>query len=233
MEKKIKILGIKVGQPRDNLLFLINKSIGVGCNMKTIGAEDRKRIEEGLRQKYVRVAITPEGSFQYPTGEAGLTGQNYDLEVLRKLPKDVLASYCGVGNTFILGAVKEGESVLDIGCGAGVDTLIAATMVGPKGRVVGIDFMPEMLGRAQENLRKAALDNVSFQEASAEEIPFPETSFDVVISNGVFNLIPDKLKALTEVLRVLKPFGRFMIADQVLTIEPSDDTQSQIENWAR
>jgi len=215
------------------MVFLINKCIGVGCSMKTIGAEDRKKIEEGLRQKYVRVAITPEGRFQYPTGEAGLKGQGYDPAILENLPQDVLASYCGVGNPFILGAVKKGESVLDIGCGAGVDTLIAATMVGAKGKAVGIDFIPEMLGRARENLREAALNNVSFQEASAEEIRFPEASFDVVISNGVFNLIPDKLKALKEVLRVLKPSGQFMIADQVLTIEPSDDTQSQIENWAR
>jgi arsenite methyltransferase len=201
--------------------------------METIGAEDRKKIEEGLRKKYARVAITPEGNFQYPTGEAGLKGQKYDPGVLKNLPQDVLAFYCGVGNPFTLGALKEGESVLDVGCGAGVDTLIAATMVGPKGRVVGIDFMPEMLGRAAENLRKTALGNVSFQEASAEDIPFSEESFDVAISNGVFNLIPDKFKALKEVLRVLKPFGRFMIADQVLIAEPSGNTQSQIGNWAR
>ena len=139
-----------------------------------------------------------------------------------------------MGNPFTLGTVKEGESVLDVGCGAGVDTLIAGVKVGPKGRVIGIDFMPEMLGRARENLRKVALNNVSFQGASAEEMPFPEASFDVVISNGVFNLILDKLKAFKEVLRVLKPFGRFMIADQVLTVEPTDDnTQSRIESWAR
>jgi SAM-dependent methyltransferase len=194
--------------------------------------EDRKKIEKGLRKKYTQVAISPEGSFQYPTGEDGLTGQNYDPEVLKNLPKDVLASYCGVGNPFSLGVVNKGDSVLDVGCGAGVDTLIAATTVGPKGWVVGIDIIPEMLRRAEENLNKTILANVTFQEASGEEIPFPEAGFDVVISNGVFNLIPDKLKALKEVFRVLKPSGRLMIADQILTIEPSDDIDSRIDNWS-
>jgi arsenite methyltransferase len=201
--------------------------------MKSMSAENRKKIEEGLRRKYAQVAISPEGSFQYPTGEAGLKGQDYDSEIFRSLPREVLASYCGVGNPFTLGAIKEGESVLDVGCGAGVDTLVAARMVGPQGRVIGMDLIPEMLGRAQANLRKTAIGNVSFQESSAEEIPFPEGSFEAVISNGVFNLIPDKLKALKEVFRVLKPLGRFMIADEILTVEASDDIQSRIENWAK
>lgn len=194
--------------------------------------EDRKKIENGLRKKYSKVAISPEGSFQYPTGEDGLKGQGYNPEILEKLPHVVLSSYCGVGNPFSLGPVNEGDSVLDVGCGAGVDTLIAATTVGPKGWVVGIDIIPEMLRRAEKNLNKTTLPNVTFQEASGEEIPFPEAGFDVVISNGVFNLIPDKLKALEEVFRVLKPSGRFMIADQILTIDPSDDIESRIDNWS-
>jgi arsenite methyltransferase len=201
--------------------------------MKNITAEDKNKIEEGIRQKYKKVAISPEGSFQYPTGKVGLKGQNYNPEILEKLPNDILASYCGVGNPFSLGTINAGEAALDIGCGAGVDTLIAATMVGEKGRVVGIDLIPEMLERAKENLQKISLNNVTFQKASAEDLPFPDASFDVVISNGVFNLIPDKGKALKEVLRVLKPFGRFMIADQVLTGKPPEDTRSMVENWAR
>jgi len=98
---------------------------------------------------------------------------------------------------------------------------------------VGIDLISEMLERARENLEKTSLNNVTFQEASAEDLPFPDRSFDVVISNGVFNLIPDKVKALKEVFRVLKPFGRLMIADQVLTLKPPEDTRSMVENWAR
>ncbi len=197
-----------------------------------MSSEDRRRIEADIRDKYIRVAVSPDGSFRYPTGEAGLKGLHYDAEVFGKLPHSVLASFCGVGNPFALGEIKPGESVLDIGCGGGVDTLIAATMTGEKGRAVGIDLVPEMLEHARENLRRTVLNNVIFQEASAEEIPFPEGSFDVAISNGVFNLIPDKLRALKEVLRVLKPSGRFMIADQVLTVEPSRDSESRVKNWA-
>jgi len=201
--------------------------------VKSITAEDRRRIEEGIRQKYTKVAKSPEGNFRYPTGEAGLKGQNYSPEIFIKLPKDILASYCGVGNPFTLGPINKGEAVLDLSCGAGVDTLIAAIMVGRRGRVVGIDFTPEMLERATENLRKTSLDNVTFREASAEDLPLPDASFDAAISNGVFNLIPNKLKALKEVFRVLKPLGRLMIADQVLTVEPSEGIRSMVENWAR
>jgi arsenite methyltransferase len=204
----------------------------MGCVMKLLNREDRKKIEAALRQKYSQVAIDPEGSFRYPTGEAGLKELHYDPEVLRKLPHPVLASFCGVGNPFPVAEVEAGESVLDIGCGAGVDTLIAATLAGEEGRAVGIDMVPEMLERAEENLRKMDLHNVTFREASAEEIPFPDASFDLVISNGVFNLTPDKIKALGEVLRVLKPLGRFVIADQELAIEPDGDMESRVRNWA-
>ncbi len=200
--------------------------------MQGLTTEDLKKIEEGIKEKYTKVAISPEGNFQYPTGVDGLKGQNYNPEILKKLPGDILASYCGVGNPFSLGTIDEGDTVLDIGCGAGVDTLIAATMVGPKGKVVGIDLISEMLDRAKENLQKTSLDNVSFQEASAEDLPFPDASFGIVISNGVFNLIPDKVKALKQVLRVLRPLGKLMIADQVLTVDSEEDTRSMVENWA-
>ena len=122
---------------------------------------------------------------------------------------------------------------MDIGCGAGVDTLIASLMVGPEGKATGIDLVPEMLVRAKKNLELTRFPNVSFEKASAEDLPFPDGSFDVVISNGVINLIPDKLKALKEVQRVLKPFGRLMMADQVLTGEMPKDTESVVANWAR
>jgi SAM-dependent methyltransferase len=200
--------------------------------MISISAKDRQQIAKDLSQKYTRVAITTEGCFRYPTGEAGLHGQQYNPELLKRFHPDVLSFYCGVGNPFSLDKIREGECVLDIGCGAGVDAFIASLMVGPNGRVAGIDFIEAMVGRARVNLIKAGLGNVTFHEASAEELPFPDGNFDVIISNGVFNLIPDKLKALQEALRVLKPAGRFMIADQVLTTELSDDIESRIDSWA-
>jgi len=194
--------------------------------------EDRKLIKEGITEKYRKVAVSPEGSFAYPTGRAGLEGQNYDSEILNALPEEVLISYCGVGNPFSLGPIHNGDAVLDIGCGAGVDSLVAAAMVGPEGRVVGVDLTPEMLERARANLRMTSHENVSFREASAEDLPFQDMSFDAVISNGVFNLIPDKGRALKEIFRVLKPRGRFMIADQTLTAVSPGDTKSMVESWA-
>jgi SAM-dependent methyltransferase len=196
-------------------------------------SDERKRIQQGIKEKYKVVAVNPEGQFRYPTGRAGLEGQKYDPEILRTLPENVLASYCGVGNPFSLGAVTKGEAVLDIGCGAGVDTFVAAIMVGPEGRVIGIDLISEMLSRARMNLKKTSLKNVTFQEGSAEELPFPDRIFDVVISNGVFNLITDKPKALKEVFRVMKSWGRFLLADQILTRDMPADSKSMVENWAR
>lgn len=195
--------------------------------------EDRRKIQEGIRKRYARVSVTPERSFRYPTGIAALKKLEYDPRLISALPAEVTSSYCGVGNPFRLGPIRKGEAVLDVGCGGGVDSLVAAMMVGPTGKVIGIDVVPEMLQRARENLEKTSIDNVSFQESSPEALPFPDGSFDVVISNGAFNLIPDKAKALKEVLRVLEPSGRLMIADEILTGELPDGKQARIEKWAQ
>jgi SAM-dependent methyltransferase len=196
-------------------------------------SRDKKRIEKSIRGKYANVAKSPEGLFKYPTGLAGLKELKYDSEIIQALPEAVGASYCGVGNPFILGPIREGEAVLDIGCGAGVDTIVGATMVGPTGTVTGIDLVPEMLAKAKENAQMMGLKNVTFVETSAEKIPFPDADFDVVISNGVFNLIPDKVRALAEAIRVLKPSGRLMIADQILSGQLPKDKKARIKSWFR
>lgn len=193
--------------------------------------EDRKKINDGIRLKYSKVSVSPRGLFRFPTGRAGLEALNYDPDVVRSLPEDAVASYCGVGNPFTLGPIHKGEVVLDIGCGGGVDTLAAAIMVGPRGKTVGIELVAEMLARARKNLGETRLTNVSFREATAEDLPFPNESFDVVLSNGVFNLIPDKARALAEVFRVLKPRGRLMIADQVLADQIQKDKKTMVDNW--
>jgi SAM-dependent methyltransferase len=195
--------------------------------------QDQKRIEESIRGKYVKVAVSPEGLFRYPPGRAGLEALHYAPQIIQDLPESVAAAYCRVGNPFTLGPLRPGEAVLDIGCGAGVDSLIAARMVGPEGKVRGIDLVPEMLNRAKENARLVGAGNVEFTEGAAEELPFPDAGFDVVISNGVFNLVVDKVKALEEVMRAVKPGGRFLIADQVLAGELPKETGARVENWAR
>ena len=194
---------------------------------------EKQQIEASIRAKYGKVAVTPEGQFRYPTGRVGLETLGYDPEMIKGLPERVAEFYCGVGNPFSLGQIQAGEVVLDLGCGAGVDAIIAAKLTGPLGAVTGIDLVPEMLAQARENARLAGVENVTFQESSGELLPFPDNSFDVVISNGVFNLVVDKVKALGEVFRVLKPGGRFMLADQVLSGELPKETKARVEKWAR
>lgn len=194
---------------------------------------DRMRIESGIQAKYRQVAVTPEGHFRYPTGRVGLEMLGYDPEIIKNLPGPVAECFCGVGNPFSLGRIQPGEKILDIGCGAGVDSLVAAFLVGPTGEVAGVDPTPEMVARARQNARLAEVTNVNFQEADAENLPFPADTFDTVISNSVFNLVVDKPKALAEVYRVLKPGGPFLLADQVLVGEMSEESNYRVENWAR
>ncbi len=193
----------------------------------------RRRIQEAILQKYARVSVTPQGQFRYPTGRAGLERLGYPREMIQQLPQGAISSYCGVGNPFMLFSLAEGETVLDIGCGGGADTLVAALMVGPKGRAMGIDMTREMVALARENLRAGSFGNAFLQLASAEALPFSNQTFDVIISNGVFNLVPDKLLALQEAFRVLKPEGRFFVADQILIGTPPRDLEARLASWFR
>ncbi len=196
-----------------------------------ISQDDLKKIEAGIRDKYSKVADNPEGLFAYPTGRAGLEALKYDPKLVRGLPEAVISSYCGVGNPFSLGPINKGDVILDIGCGAGVDTILAAMMAGPTGKAIGIDMVPEMVQRAKSNVGMTDVRNVTFIKTSGEDLPFPDAEFDVVISNGVINLIPDKAALLKEVMRVLKPGGRLMVADQVATGNVSKDFKARLANW--
>lgn len=196
-------------------------------------AQERQQILEGIRQKYRMVAQSPRGLFRFPTGHTGLEILGYDLAWVGALPRAVAECFCGVGNPFSLGRVEPGQAVLDIGCGAGVDTLLATLMAGPRGRAVGVEPIPEMLERARTNQVLCGLANVEFLEASAEDLPLPDASFDLVISNGAFNLVPAKARALAEALRVLKPGGRLQVADQVLAAPDQPDRRSMIACWFR
>jgi arsenite methyltransferase len=194
---------------------------------------DKENITKSILEKYAKASFSIEGSFRYPTGAPALRMLGYEETILSLMPESVQAAYCGVGNPFSLGAIDPGMAVIDIGSGAGVDTLFAALMVGPGGRVVGIDITPEMVERAKANLNQMKLPNVSFYQASAEQLDFPPEGFDVAISNGVLNLVVNKERALAEIYKVLKPGGRLMLADQVLVGNPPQSIKGMVASWYR
>lgn len=173
-------------------------------------------IRDGIAQKYRKVAVSPEGLFRYPTGEASTRHLGYPPDLLAAIPAAIRERFVGVGNPVALGPIVPGEAVLDLGCGAGFDTLVAAQLVGPVGRVAGVDMSPEMVAVAEAALRVANFPQVEFRVAQVEALPFPDASFDVALSNGVLNLIPDKPAALREIFRVLRPGARLQACDMGL-----------------
>jgi ubiquinone/menaquinone biosynthesis C-methylase UbiE len=147
------------------------------------------------------------------------------------VPDTAVESFAGVANPFTLGRLEAGEHVLDLGSGAGTDSLVAAQMVGPTGRVVGIDMTPEMLAKARRAADELGAGNVEFLEAEAERLPFEDASFDVVISNGVIDLIPDKDAVFAELFRVLRPGGRIQVADVTIQQPVSEEGRRKIDLW--
>lgn len=196
-----------------------------------ITKEQREHIEASLRDKYDKVAAGTPGQFKYPTGDAGLSGLGYRQEWYEHLPRPVRDCFCGVGNPFAMGLPDKSAHVLDVGCGCGVDTLIAAGFAGPDGRAVGLESSQAMLEKARQNARDAGTGNAGFVEGNAETLPFEDASFDLVTSSGVYNLVIDKIKALSEAFRVLKPGGRLQIADQILTGPPPMSVEDMVASW--
>lgn len=175
--------------------------------------EDVDAIRQGIAEKYRKVAVSPQGLFKYPTGEQSALGLGYAPDLVRAIPMAVRERFVGVGNPFALGPIHPGEGVLDLGCGAGFDALVAAQLVGSTGRVVGIDMSPEMIAVAEAGLREVAFPRVEFLVAEVQALPCADASFDIALSNGVLNLIPEKAAALREIFRVLRPGGRLQACD--------------------
>jgi SAM-dependent methyltransferase len=190
-----------------------------------------EEIRRAIRSRYAGVACCAEGQFRYPTGLAGAEALEYEPTLTAEAPAAMLAGFCGVGNPFTLGDVEPGAAVLDIGCGAGFDLFCAARLAGPTGKVTGIDLTPEMAARARQNLAEAGLPDVDVRDGIAEELPFEENSFDLVISNGVFNLSPDKERLFAEIHRILRPGGRLQFADIVLR-EELPSAQMSARAWS-
>jgi SAM-dependent methyltransferase len=187
-------------------------------------------LKSEIRKTYASVSQEPARDFVFPTGVEWARDLGYPSE-LDRVPAMVLESFAGVANPFSLGRLRPGERVLDLGSGAGTDSLVASLMVGPEGSVVGIDMTPEMLGKARAGAEELGAANVSFVEGEGERMPFSDESFDVVISNGVIDLIPDKDAVFSEIHRVLVPGGRIQVADVTIQRPVSEEGRRNIDLW--
>ena len=187
-------------------------------------------LKSEIKKTYASVSREPELDFIFPTGRAWAEDLDYPPE-LADVPESAVESFAGVANPFSLGRLAPGERVLDLGSGAGTDSLVAAQMVGPQGSVTGIDMTPEMLEKARASATAMGADNVRFVEGEVEQLPFADGSFDVVISNGVIDLVPDKDAVFGELFRVLAPGGRLQIADVTIQQPVSEEGRRNIDLW--
>jgi arsenite methyltransferase len=184
-----------------------------------------------IKKTYAAVSQEPDKEFIFPTGRAWAADLGYPANLLARVPDASVQSFAGVANPFSLGPLAPGQRVLDVGCGAGTDSLVAAQMVAPDGAVTGIDMTDEMLAKARAGARELEAENVEFVAGEAEDLPFDDGSFDVVISNGVIDLVPDKDAVFSEILRVLRPGGRIQIADVTIQNPVSEEGRRDIDLW--
>jgi len=197
-------------------------SVDVGIDIGLLKSE--------IKKMYASVSQEPEKDFIFPTGRAWAVDLGYPAE-LSQVPDHIAESFAGVANPFLLGRLEPGERVLDLGSGAGTDSLVAALMVGELGSVTGIDMTPEMVAKAQSGAAELGVSNVTFVEGEAEELPFGDASFDVLISNGVIDLIPDKDAVFSSIYRVLVPGGRIQVADVTIQQPVSEEGRRKIDLW--
>jgi arsenite methyltransferase len=193
---------------------------------------DTQKLRDEIRSIYARVATDPSGDFHFHRGpQYAADFLNYDRGALDQLPAQSTASFAGVANPHRMGPIGQGAVVVDIGCGAGMDLLLAAKAVGPRGRAIGIDMTDSMREIAIAAARIAGFENVEVRQGDAMSLPLDDESVEVVISNGVLNLVPDKSVAYAEVFRILKPGGRFLYADITVGTELSESTRRNVDLW--
>ena len=193
---------------------------------------DTMMLRREISAMYARVATAPEGEFHFHRGpEYAAEMLGYKREDLERLPPDVTARFAGVGNPHAVAPLPTGATVVDVGCGGGTDLLIAAWHVGPSGRAVGVDMTAEMRETAAAGARTSGLAHVDVRDGYATQLPVDDGSVDVVISNGVLNLVPLKDRAIAEIARVVKPGGRVQIADIVIGEELPDSALRDIDLW--
>src|SRR3954447_13441136 len=188
-------------------------------------------LRDAIQKTYTDVATDAEQEFIFPTGRGWARELGYPEPELSRVPDATVESFAGVANHWTLGAIEPGSVVLDLGCGAGTDLLIAAQMTGRGGRAIGVDMTPAMLERAGASALEMGLDNVELHESLIESLPLEDSSVDVVISNGVIDLVPDKAAVFAEIDRVLRPGGRLQLADVIIHTEVSEDARARIDLW--
>jgi SAM-dependent methyltransferase len=200
--------------------------------MVAILSNQREVIFDAVQRMYDSVATEPGRGFHFPTGREACRFVGYPEDVLRALPESVTESFAGVGYPFQAGVVRPGDVVLDVGSGSGTDVFIASGLVGATGRVVGLDITRAMRDKLEANLRATGVTNVTVLDGNAEDIQLPDCAVDVVTSNGVLNLVPDKRRAVAEIARVLRPGGRVQIADIVVATPAAEACRSNAQLWA-
>jgi arsenite methyltransferase len=192
---------------------------------------DLEQLRQAIQHEYQEVASQPNKGFHFHVGRILAQRLGYPMDEVHQLPESVVESFAGVGNPFALGRLNKGEIVADLGSGAGFDAILAMRQVGRTGRVIGVDMTPAMLQKARENAGKTGHNQVEFREGLIEDLPIADASVDVVISNGVINLTPDKEKAFAEAHRILKPGGRLQIADILVQKEVPDAARNEVDLW--
>lgn len=193
---------------------------------------DTERLRDEIRKVYSEVARDPKKGYHFHTGpEYAAERLGYSREALAELPDAVTAPFAGVGNPLSMGAPRPGETVVDIGAGSGMDTFVAGRAVGPTGRVIAVDMTEEMLVRGRENVAFTGMSQIEYRKGLAETLPVPDASVDLVISNGVINLTPDKDAVFREAFRVLRPAGRLQIADIVVHKDIPPAAREDIAIW--
>jgi arsenite methyltransferase len=215
---------------RVSLLRLTSTSVGMASWLPT-QSQQPDNLRGSVIDRFGKVADTPSQERKFPVGPESAKKLGYEHAEVDALPSAVTESFCGVGNPFSLCDPRPGQTVLDLGCGAGLDTLLAARKVAPNGKVIGLDVTPAMVGKAHDNATLLGARNVQFLLGESESIPLPDSSVDLVISNGVLNLCPDKPRVLGEVFRVLKSGGRLQMADILLEHHVTPEEAAVKGSW--
>jgi arsenite methyltransferase len=200
--------------------------------MVVVTSNQREIIFDAVQAMYTAVATAPRQEFHFPTGRRACDLVGYPASQLDDVLPEAVESFAGVGYPFAADVIRVGDIVLDVGSGSGTDSLIASRLVGPEGRVIGLDMTAAMRRKLEANAAQARVTNVQVVEGNAEAIPLPDAAVGVVTSNGVINLVPDKAAAIREMYRVLVPGGRLQLADIVVDELPSDACRAQPKLWA-